>query len=96
LTFHGGDYEQCHNLGCDAVWLFLKTDVSEERIVFIVRVTRISELGNISSSLIHLTLMVEATYSSETSVFKKPHGVTSEKATFFVVTVAKTSNLTQH
>jgi hypothetical protein len=33
LGFHGGDYKDCRLLGCDAVWLLLRTDVSEERII---------------------------------------------------------------
>jgi hypothetical protein len=44
-SFHGGDYEECRLLGCDAVWLLLRTDVSEERITYIIRVKRIIELG---------------------------------------------------
>jgi hypothetical protein len=37
--------------------------------------------------------MMERVRSSETSVFKKTHGVTSQKAVFFIVTFMKTSNL---
>jgi hypothetical protein len=33
--FHSGDYEECRLLGCCSVWL-LRTDVSEERIAYIV------------------------------------------------------------
>jgi hypothetical protein len=28
--FHGGEYEKCRLMGCDAVW-FVRTNVSEER-----------------------------------------------------------------
>jgi hypothetical protein len=42
--FHGGDYEECSILGYDRVVL-VKTDVSQERITSIIRVTRIGELG---------------------------------------------------
>jgi hypothetical protein len=42
--FHGGDYVECLVLGCCAVWLLLRTDVSEERSASIIRVKRISEL----------------------------------------------------
>jgi hypothetical protein len=42
-SFHGCDYEECHLLGYAAIWLLLRTDVSEERIT-IIRVTRIGEL----------------------------------------------------
>jgi hypothetical protein len=38
--------------------------------------------------------MKEALSSSETSVITKPHDVTSQKTTFFIVTAVKTSNLT--
>jgi hypothetical protein len=39
--YHGGDYEECSLLGCDAVWLLLRTDVTEESIVSIISVERI-------------------------------------------------------
>jgi hypothetical protein len=39
--------------------------------------------------------MKEAPGSSETSVLKGPHGVTSQKTPFFIVTAVKTSNLTK-
>jgi hypothetical protein len=38
--------------------------------------------------------MKEASGSSETSVLQEPHGVTTQKTPFFVVTAVKTSNLT--
>jgi hypothetical protein len=38
--------------------------------------------------------MKEAPGSSETSVFTKANGVTSQKTPFFIVTAVKTSNLT--
>jgi hypothetical protein len=37
--------------------------------------------------------MKEAPGSSETSVLTKPHGVTTQKTPFFIVTAVKTSNL---
>jgi hypothetical protein len=37
--------EKCRLLGCNAIWLFLKTKVSEEIIASIIRV-RLGELGN--------------------------------------------------
>jgi hypothetical protein len=39
-------------------------------------------------------LMMEALRSTETSVLKEPHGVTSQMAPFFIVTAVKTSNRT--
>jgi hypothetical protein len=39
--------------------------------------------------MILVPLMMEALSSSETSVFIKPHGVTSQKTAFFIVTAVK-------
>jgi hypothetical protein len=39
--------------------------------------------------------MKEALSTSETPVLKEPHGVTSQKTAFFIVTAVKTSNLTE-
>jgi hypothetical protein len=50
--------------------------------------------ANVPSTLILSTLMMEAIYSSTASVLKQPHGVTSQKMAFFIVTAVKTSNLT--
>jgi hypothetical protein len=80
----------------------VKTDVSEELSASIIRVTRISELETtlaplrrsvrrllvtavVPSSPILATLMMEALSSSETS----PHGVTSQKTPFFIVTAVR-------
>jgi hypothetical protein len=38
--------------------------------------------------------MKEAPGSAETSVLQEPHGVTTQKTPFFIVTAVKTSNLT--
>jgi hypothetical protein len=43
--FHGGDCEKCCLLGCYAVWVLLRTDVSEELSASFIRVRRIGELG---------------------------------------------------
>jgi hypothetical protein len=84
----------------------VRTDVSEELSASFIRVTRIGELGTrsvrrllftamvVPSSQILVTLMKEALSSSETSFLQEPHGVTSQKTQFFVVTAVKTSNLT--
>jgi hypothetical protein len=65
----------------------VKTEVWEECIASITRVTRIGEIGttlavmiitdNVPSSPILVTLMSEATRSSESSVTIEPHGVIS-------------------
>jgi hypothetical protein len=47
--FHGGDYEECSLLRCDAVF-FVRTNVSEERIASIIRTKRLSKLGTFFSS----------------------------------------------
>jgi hypothetical protein len=47
----------------------------------------------VPSSPILVTLIMEAINSFETSVLKEPHGVTSQKTSFFIVTAVKTSNL---
>jgi hypothetical protein len=57
----------------------IRTDVSEELSTSIIRVTRIGEVGTlrllvtakVSSSPIHVTLMLEALSSSETSVLTR-------------------------
>jgi hypothetical protein len=72
LGFHGGDYEQRRLLGCYTVTI-LRSNVSEERIASIIRVTKFRELGTmlaVTSNRITLrrtttapslvTLMIEA------------------------------------
>jgi hypothetical protein len=39
--------------------------------------------------------MMEAKLSSQTSFIQEPHGVTSQKAAFFIVTIVETSDLTR-
>jgi hypothetical protein len=46
--------------------------------------------ANIPSPLLLVTLMMEAL-----RFFQEPHGVTSQKIAFFIVTAVKTSNLTK-
>jgi hypothetical protein len=41
-----------------------------------------------------VTLMMEVLGSSETLFLQEPHGITSQITAFFIVTAAKTSNLT--
>jgi hypothetical protein len=81
-------------------------DVSEERIISIIRVKIINELGttlavlrllviaNVSSSPILVTLMMEGYSPPKRRFLQEPHGVTSQKTEFFIVTAVKTSNLT--
>jgi hypothetical protein len=85
----------------------VRTDVSEKRTASIIRVKIMSELSKyvivfhslvtaniVSSSLIILNLIMEDTRSSETWFLKESHGLTSEKMAIFIITVAKSSNLT--
>jgi hypothetical protein len=69
---------------------FVRTDASEERIASIISVERISELG---------TLAVTSNWSTlrrNTSRFwQEPHGVTSQKMAFYIVSAVNISNLTQ-
>jgi hypothetical protein len=62
----------------------LRTDVSEERISYIIRVARFGDLG--------ATLVVTATEAR--CVLQEPQGFTSQKTAFFIVTTVKTSNFT--
>jgi hypothetical protein len=73
----------------------VRTNVSEEPSAFFIRVTRIGELGT--------TLAATSTDSCHPDeggakflqhwFLQKPHGVTSPKTPFFIVTAVKTSNL---
>jgi hypothetical protein len=76
--------------------VLVKTDVSEESVASIIRVTRLGELGTtlavvtvkvVSSSLSLVTRMMEAIRSSETSVLTTATRHSS-------VTAVETSNLT--
>jgi hypothetical protein len=74
----------------------VRTDVSQKRRASIIRVTRIGELGTlVVTSLVHLFLSPWWwRYVPPKSRFvQEPHGVTSQKTAFFMVTAVKTSNL---
>jgi hypothetical protein len=76
-----------------------RTDITEERMACIIRVTRIGELGRTlavtsnRNSPTLVTLMMETIRSSETSFLQEPHDVTFQKTAFFIVTVVETSDL---
>jgi hypothetical protein len=83
----------------------VKTDVSEESIASIIRVTRFGELGTSGltsnrSTLqkipcLHLvTLMMEVILSPKRQFLQEPYGVISQQTAFFILNAAKTSNLT--
>jgi hypothetical protein len=70
----------------------VRTDDSEEHSAFIIRVTRIGKLGTtlaISSNRRTLRC-IPVRYQ----FLEEPHGLTSHKTAFFIVTAVKTSNLT--
>jgi hypothetical protein len=71
----------------------VRTDVSGERSDFVIRVTRIGELGTtlvVSNNRRRLLLTANVVPSSPILV---THGATSRKTLFFIVTAVKTSNL---
>jgi hypothetical protein len=70
--------------------VLVRTDVSEELGAFFIRVTRIGVLG----TTLAVTSNGRTLNSSETRFLQEPHGVTSQKTAFFIVTAVKTSNLT--
>jgi hypothetical protein len=70
----------------------VRTDISEEISTFIIRVT--IRWVNVTSTLILVTMMMEALRSSETSVLTRSTRRNIPEETFFMVTAVKTSNLT--
>jgi hypothetical protein len=65
---------------------FVRTDVSEALSPSFTRVTRIGELE---------TTIAVTSNRSRLRRNTKPHGATSQKTPFFIVTAVKTSKLTQ-
>jgi hypothetical protein len=62
-------YDGCRLLVCDT---YVRTDVSKKRAAYVIRVTRIGDIANVvPSSPIFVTLIMEATNSSETSILTK-------------------------
>jgi hypothetical protein len=70
----------------------VRTDVLEEPGAFFIRVTKIGELGTTQAAPIFVTLM-EAPVPPKRRFLQEPHGVTTQKTPFFIVTAVKTSNL---
>jgi membrane-bound acyltransferase YfiQ involved in biofilm formation len=75
----------------------VRTDVSKELSAYIIRTTRIAELGTVAvtsnrrtlrRNTILVTLMMEALHSSETSVLTRTTGLTFQKTAIFRVYVA--------
>jgi hypothetical protein len=90
----------------------VRTDVSEGCVASIIRVTRIGELGTTlavttyRSCQLLLTLFLPCWFLSrwcwrryippKRRFLQEPHGITSKKAEFFMVTAVKIWNFTQH
>jgi hypothetical protein len=64
----------------------VRADVSEEPGASFIRVTRIGELGTTQAATSNRRTLRRNT--------KQPHGITSQKTPFLIVTAVKTSNLT--
>jgi hypothetical protein len=62
------------------------TDVSEELSASFIRETGICEIGK--------TLAAASVVPPRRRFLQEPHGVTSQKTTFFIFTAVKTSNIT--
>jgi hypothetical protein len=68
----------------------VRTDVSEECTVSMMRVKRISELRKmLSVTMILLTLNMEARHSSETSFLTRARRLTTQKTAFLIVIAVK-------
>jgi hypothetical protein len=77
----------------------VKTDVSDELRASFIRVTRIGELGTtlvLTSNRRTLRRNANLVFHPKRQFLQEPHGVTSQKTAFFIVTAMKTSNLTQY
>jgi hypothetical protein len=78
--------------------VLVRTDVSEELTTPFIRVTRLGELGTaVALFLAHVFLSPwwrRRYVPPKRRFLQEPHGVTSQKTTFFIVTAVKTSNLT--
>jgi hypothetical protein len=74
----------------------IRTDVSEELSASFTRVTRIGELVTASVVAISpiLVSLMKGRVPPKRRFLQEPHGVTSQKTPFFIVTAVKTSNLT--
>jgi hypothetical protein len=71
----------------------VRTDVSEVLSASIMRVTKISELGTTLAVTSNLCMLCSSPFLV-TLMMEAPHGVTSQKTPFFIVTAMKTSNFT--
>jgi hypothetical protein len=72
------------------------SDVSEVLSTSIIRVTRIGELGTMLAVTSNQRMLRKNTKNvlPKRRLLQEPHGVTSQKTPFFIVTTVKISNLT--
>jgi hypothetical protein len=70
----------------------VRTDVSEESGASFIKVTRIGELGTTQAATSNRR--TRTSFPPKRRFLQEPHGVTSQKTPFFIVTAVKTSNLT--
>jgi hypothetical protein len=96
-------FEECLLLECVPPPVALvRTDLSEDHIYSIIRVTRIDELGttlqvtaNVApNSPILFTLKTEVRVPPKRRLQQEPHCAISQKTAFFTVTSVRTPNLT--
>jgi hypothetical protein len=71
----------------------VRTDLSEEPSASFIRVTRIGEIGTTLAATSNRRTL-RRNIPLKRRFLKEPHGVTSQKTPFFIVTAVKTSNLT--
>jgi hypothetical protein len=76
----------------------VRTDVSEEPGVSLIRVTKIGELGTTQAATSNRRTLRRNWWRRQVPpkcrFLQEPHGVTTQKTPFFIVTAVKTSNLT--
>jgi hypothetical protein len=90
--FGGGDYEEWRLLGCYAVWLLqeptFRRNLAPQSSGWPCSSQRasVASCGYVPGSPILVTLMKETLSSSETRFLQEPHGVTSQKTAFYVMT----------
>jgi hypothetical protein len=102
--FHGGDKEQCKSSQVLRRVAIVRTDVSQERIFYIIRGKIIGELRTTLAVTSNPSTMRRNTILSpwwwrrhappKGRFLQEPYGVTSKKTAFFIVTAVKASNLT--
>jgi hypothetical protein len=81
----------------------VRTDVSEEPGATFIRMTKIGELGTTQAATSNRRTLQRNIFAAyvggrqgppKRRFLQEPHGVTTQKTPFFIVTAVKTSNLT--